>query len=209
MGVQQRRERERQARKKSVLDAARSLLRERGFNGTTSREIAKACELSEATLFFYFKSKDEIFTSLLVEGIEFMARGLEEIGAAELPRRTRLERLWRFFGEMRAEYPEYFQVFAYLAHPQACASVSDEVKADLARRSGDNFRLFAALLRDGDDDPGARVAADLVWGAFVGLTVLRDSRENLGARPHPTDRELGAALELLLDGVAGIEESTR
>ncbi|MBI5481108.1 MAG: helix-turn-helix transcriptional regulator, partial [Deltaproteobacteria bacterium] len=50
MGVQERRQREREARKKSVLDAARSLVRERGFNGTTSREIAKACELSEATL---------------------------------------------------------------------------------------------------------------------------------------------------------------
>ncbi|MBI5529443.1 MAG: TetR/AcrR family transcriptional regulator [Deltaproteobacteria bacterium] len=206
MGIQERREREREARKKSVLDAARALVRDRGFNGATSREIAKACEISEATLFFYYKSKDEIFTSLLLDGIDFMARGLDEIAAAGLPRRGRIERLWRFFGEVRAEHPEYFHVFAYLAHPQATAWVSDEVKSDLARRSGDNFRRFAALLRDGGGGPEARMAADLVWSAFVGLHLLRDSRENLGATPHPTDRELGAALDLLLDGVAPATE---
>jgi len=201
MGVQQRRERERQARKKSVLEATRLLVREHGFNGTTSREIAKACELSEATLFFYFKNKGEIFISLLVEGIDFIARGLEEISIADLPQRGRLERLWRFFSEVRAEHPEYFQVFAYLAHPQACASVSDELKADLARRSGDNFRRLVTLIADGRDEREAMVAADLLWSAFAGLLVLRDSRENLGAHPHPTDLELDISLRLLLDGV--------
>lgn len=200
MGVQERRERERAQRRRAVLDAARSLVRERGFNGTTTRRIAERCELSEATLFFYFKSKDEIFTSLLLEGIDFMARGLEEIAAAGLSRRDRVAGLWRFFGRVRDEHPEYFQVFAYLAHRETTSSVSEEVKDDLARRSGDNFRLFATLLDDGEGE--ARVEADLVWSCFVGLTLLRESRSNLGARPHPTDRDLEAALALLLDGVA-------
>ncbi len=65
MGVAERRERERQARKDAVLDAARNLLLEKGFRGTTTKEIAQLCELSEATLFFYFKNKDEILLSLL------------------------------------------------------------------------------------------------------------------------------------------------
>ncbi len=69
MGVVERRERERQARKGAVLEAARQLLLEKGFRGTTTREVAKRCELSEATLFFYFKNKDEILVSLLFESI--------------------------------------------------------------------------------------------------------------------------------------------
>lgn len=202
MGVQERRERERDARRKSVLDATRTLVRERGFNGTTTRQIADRCELSEATVFFYFNSKDEIVTSLLLEGIDFMARGLDEIAAARLDRRQRIVRLWRFFGKVRAEHPEYTHVFSYLAHPQATATVPAEVKAELARRSGDNFRRLAALLDGKDGGSTGRVAADLIWAAFVGLSVLRDSRENLGARAHPTERELGVALELLLGGVA-------
>lgn len=201
MGTQERRAREREARRKTVLDAARALVRDKGFNGTTSKQIASACELSEATLFFYFKSKDEIFTSLLLEGIEFTGQGIDRIAASDASPRVKLERLWRFFGEVKREHPEYFQVFTYLAHPQATAAVSDELKDELARRSGDNFRRFTALLDDIAGGPQGRVAADLMWSSFVGLMVLRDSRANLGARPHPTDREMTAAFKLLLSGL--------
>ncbi len=201
MGVQERRAREREARRKAVLDATRTLVRDNGFNGTSTKQIAGACELSEATLFFYFKSKDELFTSLLLEGIEFMQRGLDRIAVAETDPRSRLRRLWRFFGEVNREHPEYFQVFTHLAHPQSTALVSDELKAELARRSGDNFRRFAALFGDLTEVPQPRVAADLLWSSFVGLTVLRDSRANLGARAHPTDREMAKAFELLVGGI--------
>lgn len=201
MGVQERRAREREARRRAVLDATRTLLAEHGFQGTTTRQIAMRCELSEAALFFYFQSKDEIFSSLLLEGIAFMEQGLEAVAAetGSVPRM--LARLWRFFAEMRKVHPEFFHVFSYLAHPRSTATVSSEVKAELARRSGDNFRRLAELLRPvaGRD---ARIAADLVWAAFVGLTVLRDSRHNLGAPAHPTDAELRRALGKLLDGIA-------
>jgi len=201
MGTQERRAREREARRKTVLDAARVLVRDRGFNGTTTKQIASACELSEATLFFYFKTKDEIFTSLLLEGIDFTGRGIDRIAAAKLGPKAKIRRLWRFFGEVKREHPEYFQVFTYLAHPQATGAVSDELKSELGRRSGDNFRRFSALLDDIVGESQGRVAADLLWSSFVGLMVLRDSRANLGARAHPTDREMTAALELLMRGL--------
>lgn len=202
MGIQERREREREARRGAVLDAARGLVRERGFGGVTTRQIAERCELSEATLFWYFESKDEILTSLLFEGIDFMARGLERILGAGAPAEKKLARVWDFFAEVRAEHPEYTQVFALLAQPHAAASVTEEVKSEIARRSGDNFRRLAELLRDVVGSQNARVAADLLWAAFVGLMVLRDSRANLGAKAHPTPQDLRRALQLLLAGIA-------
>lgn len=201
MGIQERRLRERQARKKLVLDATRELVRERGFNGTTTKQIAKSCELSEAALFFYFKSKDEIFTSMLLEGIELMSEGMQRIASAGLSPDETLKRLWAFFGEVRDRHPEYFQVFAYLGHPQSTSSVSEEVREDLARRSGDSFRRFAALLSDRMHVVEARACADLLWASFLGLTVLRDSRVNLGSRPHPTAKEMSTVLDLLRGGV--------
>lgn len=202
MGIAERRERERQARRDAVLDAARVLVREHGFNGTTTRLIAERCELSEATLFFYFSSKDEILCSLLFEGIEYTAAGLREIAESQAPVHERLERLWSFLAEVREEHPESFQVFAYLAHPNATASVDASVRQELARRSGDNFRLLASLLADAVGPRRARVAADLVWASFAGLMGLRDSRANLGATPHPDSDDLRLALELLMHGVA-------
>ncbi len=201
MGIKERRQRERQARRTAVLTATREILAERGFTGTTTRRIADRCELSEATLFFYFKSKDGILVSLLFEGVDAIAAGIEGIAAADGPSRERLGDLWRFFTEIRRAHPEYFQVFAYLAHPNSTASVADEVKAEIAQRSGDNFRRFAELLGDLLDVDNPRVAADAIWGMFVGLMVLRDSRGNLDATSRPDDAGLAAAFELLVDGL--------
>ena len=48
-------------RRTQILDSAMSVFVERGYNGTTTQEIAKAANISEVTLFRYFSSKREIF----------------------------------------------------------------------------------------------------------------------------------------------------
>ncbi len=201
MGVQERREREREARKSAVLDAARELFLERGFNGTTTKQIAKNCELSEATLFFYFRSKNEIFTSLLFEGIEFWAQGLKKIAAEDLPPREKLARIWKFYGQVDVEHPEYYQLSAFLARPMATADVSEEVREKIVRRSGENFRQLAAILENILGDGRGRIAADLLWSTYLGLTVLKESRVNLGAPVHPTKKDLDRVFEILSKGL--------
>lgn len=202
MGIQERRQRERQARRKAVLDATRELVREHGLNGTTTKRIAERCELSEATLFWYFKNKDEIFTSLLFEGIDFMAAELETLAGRKLVPKRRLAELWKFFGRVCIEHPEYFYVFAYVANPQSMRSIQDELKQELSRRAGDNFRAFADIIKSAGVAGNPRLIADVLWGCFTGLVLLRESRANMGAKPHPTDREFKTAFKLLVGGVA-------
>lgn len=53
-------------RRIQILDAAMKVFINKGYNGSTTLEIAKAAEISEVTLFRYFNSKQEIF----LEGIK-------------------------------------------------------------------------------------------------------------------------------------------
>ncbi len=184
-----------------MLDAARALFLERGFNNTTTKKIAEKCELSEATLFFYFRGKNEIFTSLLFEGIDFWARGLEKIAARDLPPEAGLARLWKFFGQVHAEHPEYYQLSAFLARPMATADVSAAVRAEIVRRSGENFRSLAVILDGLLGNGRGRVAADLLWSTYLGLMVLKQSRINLGAPVHPGKKDMEQVFELLARGL--------
>lgn len=202
MGIAERREREREARRATLLEAARELLLERGYAGTTTKAIAERCELSEATLFFYFRSKEEILVSLLFEGIDYWAKGLERLAKQSLPAAEKLARLWKYFGDVRGEHPEYFLLSAHLAQPRATADVTGEVRAEIVRRSGENFARLARLLEETTGLEDGRIAADLLWGAYFGVMALRDARVNLGAKPHPTDRELTAMFKALADGLA-------
>lgn len=54
-------------RRGEILDAALRLFAEKGFRETTMAALAQAVGLSEAALYRYFQSKDEIFTALVRE----------------------------------------------------------------------------------------------------------------------------------------------
>jgi len=202
MGIAERRAREREGRRRAILDATRQLVREHGFGGTTTRQIADRCELSEATLFFYFSSKDEILISLLEEACHFWADGLETILASDKPSRQKLTDVWSFFGDVQSEHPEYVHVSTYLAQPQSTTSVDSEVMANLKKLTGENFRRLSDLMGDLDGVTNPRLTADVLWSAFLGLMVLRQGRASLGAPEHPDASGLADALNLLATGIA-------
>ncbi len=64
-------------RRKQIIETAISLFSKRGFNGTTTKEIAKAAGVSEAMVFKHFSTKDELYDAILdskvcSEGMDFL-----------------------------------------------------------------------------------------------------------------------------------------
>lgn len=55
------------ARQASILAAASSMFAEKGFNGTTTRAIAKKAGISEALLFKHFPTKHALYSAILEE----------------------------------------------------------------------------------------------------------------------------------------------
>ncbi len=190
MGVTERRQREREARRSEILDAAREVLLAQGLRGTTTKEIAERCELAEATLFFYFRNKDEILLSLIFESISFWAQGLDALAAKSLPPEELLDAVWQFHEEVLREHPDYFVISGYLAQPQVLGNVSPEVKDEIARRSGENFRRLRELLARVDASTPGAVLANLLWSLFLGLTIAEASRSNLGHGTRGGYREI-------------------
>ena len=64
MGISERKERERQEIKKLILDSAMQLFLEDGYSNMTIRKLAEKIEYSPATIYLYFKDKDEILFTL-------------------------------------------------------------------------------------------------------------------------------------------------
>jgi len=64
MGVKERKERDKLERREQILQAAHDLFLEKGFEQVSIRNIAEAIEYSPATIYLYFKDKNEIFHAL-------------------------------------------------------------------------------------------------------------------------------------------------
>ena len=74
-----RREREREARRDAMLDAALAVFAEKGFEGATVDEIAERAEFGKGTIYNYFPGgKDELFVALLQE---LVIAGLHDVVA--------------------------------------------------------------------------------------------------------------------------------
>ena len=70
MGIKERKQRNRKEMEKHILDAAMKLYLKEGYKNVTIRKIAKSIEYSPATIYLYFKDKEEIFFTLQKHGFE-------------------------------------------------------------------------------------------------------------------------------------------
>jgi len=70
VGLEERRKREKENRKNAILKAARKLFFDKGFRNVTVESIAKKAELSKGSVYLYFKSKEEIYTQILLGDID-------------------------------------------------------------------------------------------------------------------------------------------
>ena len=78
MGIKERKRREREIRRQQIQKAAKELFILKGFNSTTIEDIAKKAELSPATIYLYFKNKEDLFSAMCAEGLEEVKRALRE-----------------------------------------------------------------------------------------------------------------------------------
>lgn len=76
--------------RQKVLDAARTLFAERGYEPATIRDIAKGAGMSTGAVFANFQDKAELFEAVLSEDMAGLAETLKAAAAAESSLRARL-----------------------------------------------------------------------------------------------------------------------
>jgi AcrR family transcriptional regulator len=64
---QTRRERRIQRQRKTIMDAAAELFAQKGYQATTTRDIADSVDIGESTLYGYFTSKKDVLQAILSE----------------------------------------------------------------------------------------------------------------------------------------------
>jgi AcrR family transcriptional regulator len=109
MGIKERKELEKQKMRKLILDNAMKLFLEKGFENITIRHIAEKIEYSPATIYLYFKDKDEIIYTLHREGFEKLYMWQQKILTIKDPL-NRLHRHAEMYVSFALENPEYYDL---------------------------------------------------------------------------------------------------
>lgn len=94
-----------------IIQEATRLFAERGFSGTSLKDIADAAGLTRPALYHYVKSKDEILARLVTELAEMPARVLEAMHGEEgLSTTERLRKMAHAVALQQATDPSRFQL---------------------------------------------------------------------------------------------------
>lgn len=177
MGLKERREREKEARKKQILDAARKLLFKKGLQATSINQIARTAELGIGTIYFYYKSKEDIFASLQEEGLEILFRNIEALTKTDSSPEDLLRQTAAAYLAFSIEQKDYFDIINYfLSSPQVMFEPDLKNQVDL--KGGRIVSLIIGFIESGMamgrfTAVDSRKFALAFWGALYGLIQFR------------------------------------
>jgi AcrR family transcriptional regulator len=203
MGIKERHERDREAVRRSILDAARELFVSEGFQHVSIRKIAERIEYSPAAIYSYFPSKDDIFFALAEEGFRLLGDPGTPAAQQQLHQLPPLARVravfWRLY-EFSREQPQYF---ALMFVDRSVPRINREYERFSFARAmkGQIIAELQACIDEGDLpatlDPF--VAMRALTMPLLGLAVLR-----LGERLGPGEDADLLAADLLNLTLAGL-----
>lgn len=113
MSIAERKEREKELRRNSIIDAAEGLFFSRGYDNVTMDDIARAVELNKATIYIYFKNKDSLFFAVVLRGVRILNGMVKE---SEKNADTGFKKLWGIghsYLSFAKKYPDYNRVYNY------------------------------------------------------------------------------------------------
>lgn len=135
-------------RRREILDVAARLFAERGYEGTSVREISAAVGLGAGALYHHIGSKEDLLADIHEEFVGAIVGELREIVAAELAPRAALlaagELMTRYLDRYRDHMSAFFGEYRH---------IQGERFAEVIRRREEFERLLGGLV--------ARVAPDL------------------------------------------------
>ena len=154
--------------RQKVLDAARALFAERGYEPATIRDIAKGAGMSTGAVFANFQDKAELFEAVLSEDMAKLAETLKAAAAAEATLRGRL---------MAALSAGYHGSLEQLPLVQAVVARSwfQPVAAEMRTRAAITPLLavvadtLQAGVREGElrQDADVRLLSELIYDAYL------------------------------------------
>lgn len=106
----------REDNRKLILDAAKKLFIEQGYQATSMRKIASEINYSPTTLYLYYKDKGDIVYALHQEGFLILKMLLMPLSTVESPF-ERLKALGRTYLNFAKEYPDFYEVMFMMKEP--------------------------------------------------------------------------------------------
>lgn len=176
MGTKERKARQKEELRRSILTAANTLFLEEGYDRTTMRKIADAIEYNVATIYSYYQNKEEIFYALQKQAFEsfYITFGKIFQENPHLSASERLIKMGRAYIKFAIENQAYYDLMFIMREPMEGAISCGDENWKIGEQ---NFELLRMTIKEGMES-GEIPQGDLdtmalmIWSNVHGLASL-------------------------------------
>lgn len=185
MGIVERKEREKEARRNQILDAAEMIFKSKGLGQTTMDDIAKAAELAKGTIYLYYRNKDELLLGIMLRAQEMMLGNFQDAIATSSLSLQRLAALGTAYWDYVTTHGFHFSLMCMSENLPQRQQINDELLMQFHQNTVGIWRLLVGLIEDGKREGTVRPevesfsAACTLWMSCLGvLRVYHSSSQN-------------------------------
>jgi AcrR family transcriptional regulator len=207
MGIQERKEREKERRRQQIIVAAKRVFSEKGFNKATMEDIAKEAELSPGTLYLYFKNKEELYASLSLRILQYL-----HIRVSHVYKEANADPISKLDSLMVAMYDVYdfdpliiINMF-HLQSSETLKNLSEELMQEIKKLSKKSIGAIADIFKEGIEagvfaDRHPNALADIFWSLFSGVVLWEASKKIVNEKKDYLKETLKTAFEIFRKGI--------
>jgi AcrR family transcriptional regulator len=200
-----RKEREYLAHREEILSAAEKVFAAKGFFPTTMSDIARKAEFGTGTLYKYFKSKEELYFTLIDEKVEEINRLVN----SELSQKTSaIERIRKVLGlqfEFIERNRDFFRI--YISERNRFEwTVKDDLGKGLHEKMVTYIHILAEVMRQGIKEGEFKSVNPMdLAHALAGMVNSFVFEWLISREDYPLISKLDTVLEIFLGGVQQME----
>lgn len=206
MGTKERRNREKEKRRKKILTAAKQLFFEKGFMAATMEQIARNVELSKGTLYLYFKNKEELYMSLLAEGMALLNNAFETALGNISGWEKKIRAIgWAYYQYSR-DFNQFFHINFQFQHGELTAHISDALYNQCVAEGRTSLEYLSRAIAEGisageiRQQDSMRLAV-VLWGSLTGIILLHEAKDHRKFMPYPLEQLVEQNIDIAVKGL--------
>lgn len=189
MAIDDRRERERAARRRLIVTTARTVAEAEGWDAVTTRRLSTEIEYSQPVLYKHFAGMDQIADAVAIEGFGELAEVIRAARSGSGAAGDVLGRMAQAYLDFARDNPAVYD--AMFIRATGLRFAADDTPPQLEEAFAEVRQAVAAVAGDRDTD----TLTEVFWAALHGLVTL--GRAGRLRTSHEADR-----VRLLVDEFA-------
>jgi AcrR family transcriptional regulator len=166
MAIEDRRARDRAARRRLITNTARKLAEAEGWEAVTTRRLSTEIEYSQPVLYKHFSSMDDIAAAVAIEGFGELGDALVRARSDATTPEQALRQIAHAYVDFARQYPALYD--AMFTRATTLRFAAAETPPSMTAAFAELREVVTPLAHDQDLD----TLTEVLWAALHGLTTL-------------------------------------